>query len=121
MDAPQNNGHCAAMRIKQYMETNYDADLSFSRMAKGCYFNEGYLRRIFRETTGRSISGFLNDVRIDSAKRLLGGTDRRILEISMQVGFHHVTYFNRVFKQKTGMTPLQYRKQAAGGGLQQGR
>lgn len=114
MDTFQSSGSNAVLTMKQYIETNYDADLSFSKVARGYFFNEGYLRRVFRQATGESFSSFLNEIRINAAKRLLAETNWNILDVSMQVGFHNVTYFNRVFKQKAGMTPRRYREQMTG-------
>ena len=53
---------------------------------------------------------FLRDFRISHAKRLLKGTDRKVYEIAREVGYADSKYFNRVFKEKVGVSPREFRQ-----------
>ena len=68
-----------------------------------------YLGRLFKKETGMCIGDYINLRRLEIAKELLASTDDKIISISSSVGFNNVTYFNRLFKKQTGLTPLQYR------------
>ena len=66
--------------------------------------------RYFKETMGTSFIEYLKDYRLTMAARLLQSSDDAILDISVEVGFDNLSYFNRSFKARYGMTPRQYRK-----------
>ena len=55
-------------------------------------------------------SNYLNKIRIEQSKLLLKNTDSSIVEIAMEVGFEDQSYFSKVFKNLTKMTPKQYRQ-----------
>lgn len=59
---------------------------------------------------GVSFSNYLNKIRIEQSKLLLKNTDSSIVEIAMEVGFEDQSYFSKVFKNLTKMTPKQYRQ-----------
>jgi AraC-like DNA-binding protein len=66
--------------------------------------------RYFRDTMGTSFIDYLKDYRLAMAARLLSASDASILEIAEDVGFESLSYFNRAFKKRYGMTPTQFRK-----------
>ena len=66
---------------------------------------------VFKKETGVSFSNYLLNVRLEKSKELLRKGNIRIYEIAYSVGFNNDQYFNRVFKDKYGITPLMYRKQ----------
>jgi two-component system response regulator YesN len=70
--------------------------------------NPSYLSRIFKEETHSTFSEYLNRVRIDAGRRLLESGQFSIKQISNQVGFPNYSYFFKVFKEMTGMTPQAY-------------
>ena len=72
--------------------------------------NFDYMNRIFRKTTGKTIFQYLTEVRISHAKELLGTTSLKVAQISEKVGFSDESYFSKVFKRCTGMTPMNYMK-----------
>ena len=57
-----------------------------------------------------SYRNYLNKIRIEQSKLLLKNTDSSIVEIAMEVGFEDQSYFSKVFKNLTKMTPKQYRQ-----------
>ena len=57
-----------------------------------------------------SISGYIIFKRIDEAKKLLTSTNIPVSVVSARVGYDNFAYFTKIFKDKTGMTPNEYRK-----------
>ena len=65
--------------------------------------------RFFKNTMGVSFVTYLNDFRLNIAARLLSTSDENILSIAENCGFFNLSYFNRSFKKKFGVTPGEYR------------
>lgn len=105
-------------RLKQildYIRNNYAMSLTISDMARTFHMSEKYFSRYFRMATGQNFTAFLNTVRIEQACHLLYETDQTVLEISFACGYENVSYFNRVFRNQMGISPLQYRFSIAAG------
>ena len=62
----------------------------------------------FKERTGQTFINYLNDYRLQYAKRLLETKRMKVVAVAEVSGFRDVSYFNRYFKQKTGVTPTEY-------------
>jgi AraC family transcriptional activator of pobA len=69
-----------------------------------------YLSDSLKQLTGQSLQHHIHEKLIERAHELLGGTDLTIAEIAYQLGFEYPQSFNKLFKNKTQQTPLQYRK-----------
>ncbi|RYZ00337.1 MAG: AraC family transcriptional regulator [Chitinophagaceae bacterium] len=69
--------------------------------------------RFFKRVTGKTFSDYVNDVRIGHACSLLSGTDGSVAEAAFASGFESLTYFNRVFARKKGLSPRAYRARMA--------
>ena len=69
-----------------------------------------YLNRIFRDRTGLTIVQYLLQERMEMAKKLLVRTDMQISSVASQVGYTNFSYFAKVFKGYTNMTPSEYRR-----------
>lgn len=80
-------------------------------MAKLCFYSKSYFMKFFKESMGISFIAYLNNYRLEIAARMLQATDDNILDISSACGFDNLSYFNRSFKKKYGVTPGKYRKQ----------
>ncbi len=66
--------------------------------------------RFFKERTGKTLTGFLSQVRIHHACQLLQETDLSVSQIAYQSGFQNLSYFNRAFKKFRGETPKEFRE-----------
>ena len=99
-------------RILRYVETKYDMKYDLLSLALALGYNKNYLCTVFRKETGSSISEYLNYHRIRIILVLLQYTGCnkavRIHELAQQCGFMDASYFNRVFKKYTGMTPIEF-------------
>ena len=102
-------------KIQVYMEHNYQKDLTQDFIASLFYMNRSYLSTLFKARTGTKFIDYLNDVRIGKAKEYLSDSERKMYQISRQVGYDNVKYFFRIFKKRTGMTPEQYRQKCQEG------
>lgn len=102
--------HWAIQAIQKYVQEYYSRDLHLSQLAGLYFLNPDYLCRLFHKETGTSFSEYVNNMRLEKAKHLLEMTPDDIMSIATQVGFANVTYFNRLFKRQTGMTPKEYRR-----------
>jgi YesN/AraC family two-component response regulator len=71
--------------------------------------NCSYLCRLFKAETGKTISTYINEVKINASKYLLKSTDLPVVEISEDLGYSSENYFYKVFKEITSMTPVEYR------------
>lgn len=96
--------------IRSYIEENAHTDFSIGTLAKHFNYNEKYLGRLFKSRTGYTIHEYCNQLRLSKAKKLLRSTNLSISRIATLTGYNNATYFIRVFKQHTLMSPLQYRQ-----------
>lgn len=98
-------------RAKEYILSRYnDPNLSLESTAKYVGINPTYFSRIFKNIERQNFNTYLNQCRVDNAKRLLMTSDMRAQEIGFLTGFCSVATFFRVFKKHTGMTPKQFRQ-----------
>lgn len=79
-------------------------------LASHCHLSVGYLSDLLAKETGRSAKDHINDFLINKAKDLLMSSTDSISEIAYTLGFNYPHYFGRLFKQKTGKTPQEYRQ-----------
>lgn len=112
--APKNY-HWLVGVLKNYADSLSNNDISLSALARIYHKNEKYMGRLFKKETGKSYSEYCNDVRLDRAAELLVCGSGKIIDIALECGFNHVSYFNRSFKMRYGMSPSQYRREYAMG------
>ena len=99
-----------ADKIKEYIDNHFQRNLTREELSRLVFLNPDYLSRIFKKKMGMSISSYIILKRIDEAKKLLISTNIPVSVISAQVGYDNFAYFTKIFKDKTGMTPNEYRK-----------
>ena len=93
----------------KYIESNYSEQISINKIAKWLNLDRSYMYRLFKSITGISPQEYLLDFRIRKACDLLKNTDLTITNISRSVGYEDSLYFSRLFKNKKGKTPSEYR------------
>lgn len=93
----------------RYISQNFSRSLTLDEVADHVHLNSAYFSTLFKQSTGSSFKEYLNMVRIEESKRLLANTDYSIIDISLATGFEDQSYFSKVFKKYTGLTPKQYR------------
>ena len=97
--------------IIDYISENYANTISISELANLLNFSEHYFMRYFKNNMGVTCIEFINDYRLNQAVKLLTEQDKSISEIAIEVGVSNISYFNRIFKKKFGVTPKDYRFQ----------
>lgn len=103
--------HRKVDEVAAYIVENYNQPLSLESIAAHFYINKCYLSRIFKEATGFTVNEYLNMNRIRQARHMLVNTGASITAISEALGYDSITYFERVFRQYTDLSPSHYRKQ----------
>lgn len=68
------------------------------------------LSKLIKQTTGNTFKELVQEKRINEAKKLLKYEDKSVEEIANQIGYENISYFYRLFKKSTGLTPHRYRK-----------
>ncbi len=94
--------------IRNYIERNYNRDISLDELAARFQLTESYLSHQFKEGTGISFKGYLKQVRMEKAKEMLLSGKYRISDIAEQTGYSSLQYFYLVFKQYYGVTPAEF-------------
>jgi YesN/AraC family two-component response regulator len=74
------------------------------------FLSPAYFSRIFKEEMGENFNSYVNLIRIEAAKKLLLNEQVPLVDISSLVGFEGQSYFSKVFKKMTGMTPGRFRE-----------
>ncbi len=97
-------------KIQDKFEKQYMEKMSLSEIGEEYHISSSHLSHIFKEITGYSTIDYLISCRLSAAKRLLSSTDINIKEIIYQCGFSDESNFSRMFKEKVGITPSEFRK-----------
>lgn len=93
------------------IESNLASDLTLSELATTLNINASYLSTVFKKETGKTVTGYVNEKRIELAQELLKTTNLQIQTIAQYCGIVDVHYFTRLFKKITGVSPKQFREE----------
>lgn len=96
--------------VYQYVLENFKDNVTTKKAALLANMNEGAFCRYFKRRTKKTLSQFLNNIRITHAAYLLEQHDASISEVCYECGFNNLSYFNRQFKAIMKKSPLHYRK-----------
>lgn len=91
--------------IFKFIHANYQKHITLSDIARSCNGNEQHLNRLFKKSSGKTIMNYINQLRIETARRMLKSENYTVKEVSRLVGFEDEFYFSRVFKKLTGIPP----------------
>jgi two-component system, response regulator YesN len=94
----------------QYVNKHYAEKVILEDAASAVYLSPAYFSKIFKEEMKCTFSNYLNQVRINKSKNLLISSKYALIEIAGMVGFEDQSYFTRVFKKITGLSPGKYRE-----------
>ncbi|MBQ9060637.1 MAG: helix-turn-helix domain-containing protein [Firmicutes bacterium] len=100
-------------RFLEYIESNLAGDIRLDEMAASAGVSKSEALRCFRQTLQTTPYRYVMDVRLSRAADLLAQTRLPVGEVADRTGFHQQSYFGKCFREKTGLTPLQYRRKAA--------
>lgn len=108
-----------ALRLKKTLEYIYmhlGERIAIAELAAHIGMSEGHFTRFFKKMVKQTPVRYINHCKISEAARLLQETDKKELEIAMDVGFENFSYFINIFKEVMHCTPSQYRKMTETGG-----
>lgn len=94
-----------------YFRENLHVNVNIENLAGDLNVGYSYFRQMFRKYTGISPAQYHLSLRIQKAKDLLVSTDQSFKEIAIDLGFESYFYFSRIFKDKTGKSPMEFRKE----------
>ena len=97
-------------RVKNYIDQYYQTPITPQSLSERFFVNSSYLSRVFKEKVGINICSYINQTRIEHAKRLLKSADYPIHVVALNVGYTDANYFVKVFRKYVGMTPTEYRQ-----------
>ncbi|NGP45148.1 helix-turn-helix transcriptional regulator [Bacillaceae bacterium SIJ1] len=98
------------IRILDYINQNYDQDLSLTDISLKFNLTEGYISRLLKKNANINFKKHLNQLKINKAKELLQNGNHKVNEVSALVGYKNVNTFIRIFKQQEGIPPGEYSK-----------
>jgi two-component system response regulator YesN len=101
-------------KVEDFIRANLDKPLTLGDIAAAVFLSPFHLSRTFKHLTGRSVTAFVQDLRLAEAAELLAATDLTVTEIAGRVGFKDAAYFATCFRNRRGLTPCQYRKSQPG-------
>ncbi len=93
----------------EYINQHYSEEITLETVSELMGFDRSYFCRIFKSAIGATFTEYLNFVRICKSEKMLSSTSKSILDISADVGFCSVSYFNKIFKKYKNCSPSFYR------------
>ena len=97
-------------RAVDYVKRNYMKKITLEEVASYVYLSPSYFSKIFKEEMGRNFNSYLNHIRIEMSKRLLLDDSVVLVDVSNIVGYEDQSYFSKVFKKVTGVSPGKFRE-----------
>ena len=98
-----------AENIAAYLSANSNRNISLAQIADEFKYHPNHINRVFKSRYGTTLKKYHDDLRIKEAMQLLSYSNYSIGEISNICGYEDMNYFSRIFKQKTSLSPTQYR------------
>lgn len=93
-----------------HLNSHFEEEINFARLSQQIHMDQTALCRFFKRATGRTMTAYVNELRVSAAAQLLTDTDLSVLDIGFQVGFGNYSNFNRQFKRIKGYTPRALRE-----------
>lgn len=100
----------AINRIMDYCEDHYTENLSLTTLSNRLFLSKFYISRLFGSQLGISFTSYVNSLRIEEAVKLLCTTEMSITDICFATGFSSIRTFNRVFVDRIGICPKEFRQ-----------
>jgi len=98
-------------RVFQFLTNRLNADLRLAEAARLIHLSEGAFSRFFRLHTGKTFPGFVNELRVGRACRMLTESDKNVTQVALECGFTNLSNFNRQFLRMKGLSPREFRRQ----------
>lgn len=99
-------------KVLSYINENYSSPIRLEELALLVNLNSQYFCRYFKENIGKTVTEYINEIRLKKAAEALAETNKKIITIAQDTGFDNIGYFIRRFKKEKGVTPSEYRHNA---------
>jgi two-component system response regulator YesN len=96
--------------VKAYIREHYADKLNLQELADRVAISRNYFAQMFKQETGTTIWSYLVQVRMNKARELVLGTDKKMYEIAHEVGYDNSVHFSQLFKEHYGLTPAEFKK-----------
>lgn len=101
----------AVETVKRWIAANYKQHADLNMLAGMVFLTPSYLSKLFKQETGLTLTDYVIEIRIRTAKQLLkNAPDLKVHEIGTEVGYPDPAYFNKLFKKTVGVTPNEYKR-----------
>jgi transcriptional regulator GlxA family with amidase domain len=107
---PQPHADGLVKACEAWLTQHFRESAAVARAVGEAAIPERTLKRRFKAATGLSLMDYVQNLRIEEAKRLLESSDRAVDDISYDVGYDDASFFRRLFRRRTGVAPAQYRR-----------
>ncbi len=97
-------------KVVAFINTNYMHKISLDEIAKEGFLSSSYLSKLFKSEMKINLSTYINNVRVEKSKLLLLDSSLSIIDVASMVGFEEQSYFSKVFKNVTGVSPGKFRQ-----------
>ena len=97
-------------RAKAYVAEHLTEDISLEDVAEYVALSANYFSKLFHRRTGQKFTAYITEKKVKAAKALLLSGSKNVGEIATELGFENTTYFSKVFKKATGVTPQAYQQ-----------
>lgn len=103
-------------RVESYIREHFRENINRNDVAAIVYITPNYLSKLFRSKMGMNLREYINQIRIEEARRMLLTTSLSVSEIAGRVGYDNISYFSTVFRKQVGMSPVDWRNSKREGG-----
>jgi len=97
-------------KVMNFVESNYQKRITAKEIASLIHMSEAGFSRFFKSRTEVNFTGYINDIRLSEAQKLLIETKKSVQDISKDCGYDNLSYFNRQFKSHNNMSPKVFRE-----------
>lgn len=100
-------------QVEEMLQERFSGEIGLTEVAQALGMTPGYISALMKKHTGMRFSEYLTRLRIEKAKELLANTDWKVYAVAAAVGYEDAFYFSRLFKRIMGVSPGDWRKNAA--------
>lgn len=97
-------------KVENYIHDHYKENITREHIADSLFMTPEYLAKLYKRKTGRTIKDYINQYRIEQAKKMLQNGEQNISDVAVSVGYENFSYFSTIFKKYEGISPGEYRK-----------
>ena len=113
---PKDHGDRLVVKAQEWIEQHQSEPIDYERLARDLRMSRRSLERRFKRSVGVTPLGYLQGLRVESAKRLLEEGTRTFSEIAYHVGYEDIPFFRKIFVRLTGLRPNEYQRRFSGYG-----